>query len=102
MDQEQAFYELLDNHISCLSDKKREKYLITQQLYDQILDVVIKVKDINVNMVQSLHTSVRQTSNLKILVPDVFYFARKHHVQLPLWRKLLLLFNAVMTEWATE
>ena len=40
MDQEQAFYELLDNHISCLSDKKREKYLITQQLYDQILDVV--------------------------------------------------------------
>ena len=40
MDQEQAFYELLDNHISSLSDKKREKYLITQQLYDQILDVV--------------------------------------------------------------
>ena len=63
--------------------------------------LLIKVKDINVNMVQSLHTSVRQTSNLKILVPDVFYFARKHHVQLPLWRKLLLLFNAVMTEWAT-
>ena len=63
--------------------------------------LLIKVKDINVNMVQSLNTSVRQTSNLKILVPDVFYFARKHHVQLPLWRKLLLLFNAVMTEWAT-
>ena len=40
MDQEQAFYELLDYHISCLSDKKREKYLITQQLYNQILDVV--------------------------------------------------------------
>ena len=38
MDQEQAFYELLDNHISSLNDKKREKYLITQQLYDQILD----------------------------------------------------------------
>ena len=63
--------------------------------------LLIKVKDINVNMVQSLNTSVRQTSNLKILVPDVFYFARKHHVQLPLWRKLLLLFNAVMTVWAT-
>ena len=27
--------------------------------------LLIKVKDINVNMVQSLHTSVRQTSNLK-------------------------------------
>ena len=28
--------------------------------------LLIKVKDINVNMVQSLNTSVRQTSNLKI------------------------------------
>ena len=38
MDQKEQFYELLENHVSSLDKKKKDKFIITQEVYKKILE----------------------------------------------------------------
>ena len=39
MDQKEQFYELLDKLVSCLDKKKKDKFIITQEVYKKILEL---------------------------------------------------------------